>query len=310
MDFVSHALVGLTIYQARKPRFSCRNSPLLWVAIISSEMPDFDIVYRIGGNMAYLLNHRGITHSLPGVILMAAALAYIIRHRYPMALFRSLFGWSMAIGIIHILLDALNTWGTRIWFPFSNTWITWDVLPFIDPPLIIICGGSILAGILRSQNSRRFALAAISLFSVYVGGRYILHQHFLHALQMQYASTAVQKICVLPTIHPLRWQAVIETKSSIVLGNINTTTLQVDGTAWYPIFEDPRLTGYRTDGFIAQSLPFFRYPALTLQQEAGKNVVVISDLYFGSNTQRRAAFELHSDGSIKRPRRTKLPMIQ
>lgn len=310
MDFVSHALAGLTLYQTRRPCFCSHYSPLFWAAIIGAEMPDFDIVYRVGGDMAYLLNHRGITHSLPGVIIMAATLACIVSHRYPASSFRSLFGWSMATGMIHVLLDALNTWGTRIWFPFSNTWVTWDILPFIDPPLIILCGGSILAGCLQPQKSRRFAFAAILLFSLYAGGRYILHQHFLHALQLQYASTSVQKICILPTIHPLRWQAVLETKTSVVLGNINITTMQVDCTSWYPIFEDPRLAGCRTDRSIAQSLPFFRYPALSLQQEAGKNVIVISDLYFGSNTQRRAAFELHSDGTIKRPQQTRMPIIQ
>lgn len=314
MDVATHALVGLTLYQARKPH-SFRHVPaVFWAALIGSEMPDFDIVYRLEGNMAYLLNHRGITHSLPGVVLMAALLAYMLHFRYPATSFRRLFGWSSAAGIVHIFLDALNTWGTQIWFPFSNTWVTWDILPFIDLPLIILCGTSILAGCLRSQNSRRYAITALSLFLLYVGGRYALHQHLLYELQLQYASTSVQKISVLPTIDPLHWQAIIETKTSVVLGDINTNTMQIECTDWYPTYEDPLLTNCRSDAIIASSLPFFRYPALSLKHEAGKNVIVISDLYFHSNTDRFATFELRSDGSIQGPRRIlpliKLPIIQ
>lgn len=306
MDFFSHALTGITLYQTRRFRFSRHAPPLFWAAFIGSGMPDFDIVYRIDGNMAYLLNHRGITHSLPGVLIMAALLAYILHYRYPAVPFRSLFGWSSTAGLSHILLDVLNTWGTRIWLPFSGVWATWDILPFIDPALIILCGVSIMAECLNLRNSRRYAIVAFSLFVLYAGGRCLLHQHFLHELQLQYASTAVQKISVLPTIHPLRWQAVLETKTSVVIGNINTTTMQVDCTSWYPTGEDPLLTRCRADKSIAPLLPFFRYPALSLQQEAGKNVIVVSDLYFGSSTQRRAAFELHSDGSRKRQRRIEL----
>jgi hypothetical protein len=111
-------------------------------------------------------------------------------------------------------------------------------------------------------------------------------------------------------MHPLRWQAVLETKTSVVFGIINSNTMEVDCTAWYPAREDPLLTKIRSERSIARSLPFFRYPVLSLKQEGEKNVIVITDLYFGANTHRHAAFELHSDGTVERKERLHLPVVQ
>mgnify|MGYP000910262307 CR=1 FL=1 len=309
MDCISHALAGLTLYQTRTQKLG--HAPaLLWAALAGSEMPDADILYRIDGPLAYLLNHRGISHSLPGLCLMAALLTYLLHCRYPATPVRSLFCWSGGAGLIHILLDAANTWGTRIWFPFSSIWVTGDLLPFTDPLLIFLGAAGLLAGCLNAPHRRRYALAACLLFMLYVGGRAVLHQYFLRELQLQYASLSLQKVSVLPTIHPLRWQGVLETNTSVVLGDINTATLQLDCTDWYPVREDPLLASCRSAQSVAPSLPFFRYPALSLKQEADKNIIVVSDLYFYANPHRQASFELRKDGTIVRLRQRKLPLVQ
>lgn len=306
MDCISHALVGIMLYQTRRDTGTRPADPFLWAAVIGSEMPDADILYYLDGSMTYILNHRGITHSLPGLVFMAALLAYLLHRRYPATSMRRLFRWSSSAGLVHILLDALNTWGTRIWLPFSGSWVTWDLLPFTDPLLIFLCVMGLAAGVRHAQKRRCYALAVCLLFMVYVGGRAVIHWHFVQELQLQYASVSLRKVSVLPTTHPLHWQAVLETSSSVVLGDINNSTMHVECTAWYPVCEDPLLTIYRTNESVAPSLPFFRYPALSLTQEADKNIIVVSDLYFYANPERRASFELRKDGTITRPKRKKM----
>jgi inner membrane protein len=313
MDLGTHALVGLTLYQTRRSRYQQYDPALFWAALIGSEMPDFDIVYQIESSMTYLLNHRGITHSLPGVFIMAAGLAYLLQLRYPNHSLRRLFTWSTLAGLVHVALDALNTWGTKALYPFSERWITLDILPFIDIPLLLCCGFSLLGGYLNPLKARRYALCAIAIFVVYLGGRGMLHQHLLQQLHLQYTSTPIQKISVLPTIHPLKWHAVIETKSSVEIGNIYAMDGYMYCTAWYPVSEDPMLAQIREDYVVSETLPFFRYPSLKIQQDAGKSVVVISDLYFATSAQRRATFELRTDGTIKRSNQKLLqnmPLVQ
>lgn len=298
MDMATHALVGLTLYQARKSRFPQYEPALFWATLVGSEMPDFDIIYLLEGSMAYLLNHRGVTHSLPGVIIMSALLAYLLHARYPATTYKKIYLWAVGASTIHVFLDALNTWGTRLWFPFTDRWITFDILPFLDIPLVLLGIASLLAGYYYPLKSRRCALTALCLFFMYIGGRGLLHNHLIQQVQLQHAATPVQKINILPTIHPLHWETVIETNTSVVFGDIDALNGYICYTAWYPTHEDPLLAKISTTALVAQALPFFRYPTLSLQQESGKSTIVISDLYFGTNTQRRATFELGYDGSV------------
>jgi|GEM_PF-2827761 len=298
MDMATHALVGLTLYQTRRSRFPQYQPALFWAAIVGSEMPDFDIVYRLEGSMTYLLNHRGITHSLPGVLILSALLAYLLRERYPDTNYKNVYAWALGASTIHVFLDALNTWGTRLLLPFSDRWLALDILPFLDVPLVLLGIAAFLAGYCYPLKSRSYALAALCLFSVYVGGRCLLHNHIIQQVHLQNAALPVQKINVLPTIHPLHWETVIETTSSVVFGDVDALSGHIRYTAWYPTHEDPLLSEISINTCVAQALPFFRYPALALHQESGKSAIVISDLYFDTNIHRRATFELGYDGSV------------
>jgi inner membrane protein len=298
MDLATHALVGLTLYQARKSRFPIYEPAIFWAALIGSEMPDFDLVYRLEGSAAYLLNHRGITHSIPGVLVMAGFFAYLIKLRYPLYSPHRLFYWTAVSGFVHVLLDAFNTWGTRVLYPFDKRWVTLDILPFLDIPLITLCVWSLLAGYRRPLHSRRIALLSMCLFTLYVGGRGLIHNYLLYEAQIQYSHAPIQKISILPTVNPLRWQAVVESRTAVVIGDISLLRPAIQTYAWYPISEDPLLTNAKNHWNVAQALPFFRYPALTVIREPGKSVITISDLYFGTNAQRSVTLRIRDDGSL------------
>jgi inner membrane protein len=309
LDIATHALVGLTLYQTRKSRFPFYEQPaIFWATLIGSEMPDFDIVYQLEGNMAYLLNHRGITHSLPGLLILAGFFAYLLHQRYSDTPLPTIFKWTTLAGLIHIGLDALNTWGTQVFYPFSRKWVALDILPFIDIPLLFLCTISVLAGYCNPLKARRYALAALFLFSLYTGGRGLLHQHLFEQAQLAYACIPVQKISILPTINPLHWQTVAETRTAVIIGDISSRTAQINCTAWHLIAEDPVLTHARSNFLVAEALPFFRYPYLSVKQKSGTTVLVVSDLYFNTSSLRQATFRLQ-DGAILSAER-KLPLIQ
>lgn len=313
MDMASHALIGLTLYQTRRSRFPQYEPAVFWAAMIGSEMPDFDIIYYLEGSMAFLLNHRGMTHSIPGLTIMSAVLTYLVRQRYSSPNYSTIFKWAFSASLLHVFLDALNTWGTKVLFPFDNQWIALDILPFFDIPLILLCTISLLCGYCVPVNSRRYAITALCVFFIYIGGRGLLHEHLVHEVLLQYTANPIQKVSVLPTVNPLHWQTIIETKTSVQLAELNALDGHMNYTAWYPTYEDPLLSKVRSDVSVSQVLPFFRYPTLSLQHEAGKSTVTISDLYFGTNSDRRATFELKHDGSVVqkyKAHRVTLPAFQ
>src|SRR2546425_11547494 len=72
MDNLTHTLTGVALSQAglnRKTRFATL------ALVIGSNLPDVDIVTRLAGSATYLKYHRGITHSVLGVIVLSALLA-------------------------------------------------------------------------------------------------------------------------------------------------------------------------------------------------------------------------------------------
>src|SRR5215469_16737278 len=84
MDNITHSLTGLVLSRAGLHRFSPRAALLL---VLSANTPDIDIVALSGGPLRYLESHRGYSHSLVCLPLMAilpvAVVAAIYRQRLP-----------------------------------------------------------------------------------------------------------------------------------------------------------------------------------------------------------------------------------
>src|ERR1044071_8487866 len=75
MENLAHTLLGLSLAKAGLERAT----PLATTAlVISSNLPDVDVISRINGNVSYLEYHRGFTHGFVGLALLAAALTIVL----------------------------------------------------------------------------------------------------------------------------------------------------------------------------------------------------------------------------------------
>jgi inner membrane protein len=159
VDPVSQASIGAVAAQALS-----RRTPLLtalWVGALGGFLPDADILIRSSDDPLLALEyHRHFTHSLlfiPIGGLIAAALGKLltrgkrtIRELWlPAAL-----GWAT-----HGLLDSCTSYGTYLFWPFSDVRVAWNTVSIVDLlftlPILI---GAILA--VRKQ-SRALATAAL-----------------------------------------------------------------------------------------------------------------------------------------------------
>src|SRR5262249_36492508 len=135
-----------------------RSGPEKWVrqatltAVIASNLPDIDSVAGVWGTAAYLDHHRGITHALVGVPVLALLLSAV------MYLFSGNFDRTYAIALAamatHPALDYLNPYGLRPFLPFSRTWFYVDAVDIIDPYLDLVLLTGILAGALMPNRKR------------------------------------------------------------------------------------------------------------------------------------------------------------
>ncbi|MBI2317594.1 MAG: metal-dependent hydrolase [Betaproteobacteria bacterium] len=182
MDTITHALSGALI--ARATARAAQATPLprrLLLGTAAAAFPDADFVLSAGAPIAYLLNHRGITHSLVLLPAWAWLLAWLAA-----LLWRDPRGWRPYIGVcamgvgIHIAGDVITSYGTMILAPLSDARFSLGTTFIID----LYFSGIILAGLAASgvwRASRAPAIAAMAVLAAYVGLQAVLKNAAIEA---------------------------------------------------------------------------------------------------------------------------------
>lgn len=150
MDPFTHTLVGLTAAKAGLERLS----PLATtVCMLAANSPDSDVVVGfVTDRWTYLHHHRGITHSIIGVIALAFIVPAIIwagerifarlRGNQPRTRYRGLLLASLIVTATHPLMDWTNNYGVRPFLPWSNRWFYGDLVFIVDPYILLLIGGA------------------------------------------------------------------------------------------------------------------------------------------------------------------------
>lgn len=164
MDPVNHGVVGataaLTICQhyVKKASLATRIGFLLCGGL-AAEAPDADRIIDHclkpygddGQGLAYMLYHRGPTHTVLGCIVITALVAGLATAALRKAsLFWLLCGAAFAGVGLHLGMDAMNDYGVHPFYPISERWFYGDFLFLAEPTvavtllpclLVLIVGG-------------------------------------------------------------------------------------------------------------------------------------------------------------------------
>jgi inner membrane protein len=153
MENLAHTLLGLSIAKAGLERATPLATTTL---VISSNLPDIDVFSRVeDGTLGYLEYHRGFTHGILGLALLAAALTVILMFmdrrfrlrndpfRRPLRPFRIFFIAYLG-GLGHTFMDFTNNYGVRPLEPISNRWMYGDLVFVVDPWIWLILGAGVV----------------------------------------------------------------------------------------------------------------------------------------------------------------------
>jgi inner membrane protein len=238
---------------------------------LAAEAADLDVLSRLGGSAFGLNHHRGFTHSFLGVPLVAAAVVGFIyllwrlrgrktrNHNLPPR-WGLLFAYACLAALSHILLDYTTAYGVRPFWPFSERWISWDIVFIVEPVLLVVLTlGLILPALFslineeigaRSKDPRanptgRLA-ATIALLAVvvYWGLRDYEHRRALAALQSRtYEGADAIRVSAYPYwVNPFRWYGVVETPNFFATMDIDSLAPEVDPEAQMQIHYKPEET--------------------------------------------------------------------
>lgn len=170
MDTLTHAVSGALVARlSARADAPPRSVPRRVAAgFLACAFPDIDFVIAFFGPVPYLLNHRGVTHSVLLLPLWAWGVAWLLAKllREPGG-WRAFYGVSaLAIGT-HIAGDVITSFGTMVFAPISD-WRAGIGTTFI---IDLWFSGIILAGLAGSllwRRSRAPALAASLALAGYV----------------------------------------------------------------------------------------------------------------------------------------------
>ncbi len=148
MDPLSQGVLGAALAQSAAKRESIKRAA--FCGLIGGMAPDLDIFIRSTEDPLMMIQyHRHFTHSLAfipfGGLIVALFLYWaFFRKKSSFAMVYLFTTLGMAT---HGLLDASTSYGTHLFWPFSEARISWNIISIIDPiftfTLLIFCGLSL-----------------------------------------------------------------------------------------------------------------------------------------------------------------------
>ena len=127
------ALSGLALVDPVVSGESATMSAVFAGVIIGSLIPDVDTVLKLRNNAIYIRNHRGITHSIPAVLLWPLVISVLLTFVERGANFIHVWAWTFLAVFLHVFVDIFNAYGTQALRPFSNRWVALGVINTFDP---------------------------------------------------------------------------------------------------------------------------------------------------------------------------------
>ena len=164
MDLITQGLLGATVAAAG---FRARLGPrALVVGALLGVAPDLDVLAGLAGDWASLVHHRGLSHSLVVLSMLAPplgwALARCLGEGEDTRAWMGLSFWAL---VTHPLLDLFTSFGTQLFAPLSDARFALDGVGALDLLISVPLALAVFAG-----GGRGWARAALVWSLVYLAG--------------------------------------------------------------------------------------------------------------------------------------------
>jgi len=225
MDSLTQMVLGAAVGEACLGKKAGKRAAL-WGAI-GGTIPDLDIISSFfQGEFEYLIAHRGFTHSLTFCVLAAPLLGWLIYRIYGEK-WGSMRQWSLLAFwafLTHALLDCCTSWGTQLFYPFSDYRVAWNNI-FVADPLytlpFLLC--VLISLFLHRQSSWRVFWNRAGLFisSFYLLLTFVNKATVNAVFEQAYLQQgkSVLRCSTFPTpLNNILWYAVAETPSTYEIG--------------------------------------------------------------------------------------------
>ncbi|MGB2624042.1 MAG: metal-dependent hydrolase [Candidatus Acidiferrum sp.] len=329
MDIVTHGLASLAVARGFFPR---SGKAAMAFAIIAGTIADIDWVSSFFGPTAFLAWHGTFTHSILAAVLISAiflallftkllktgldtigeapkgnALSFDVRSLRILIL--SAFLLPLCAALLHIGMDACQSDGVMLLWPFSSRRFAADWLPGIDPwiltiliaaialPELLRLVGSEIGSKEKKPRGQTGAILGLALVFVYVGARATLHSDVLAMMGSRtFHNETARRVWAYPEpISLLTWHGVAETDSALNEIDVNIAAPgDFDPDTSLRSFKpqpSPALDAARNTHSARRFLPTAQIPKASVEKIDSGCAVVLRDLRYAAtgNTKHEVA---------------------
>ena len=183
--------------------------------VIGSLIPDIDTVLKLRNNAVYIRHHRGITHSIPAVLLWPLLLTILLTLIFPGSSFFHVWAWTFLAVFFHVFVDIFNSYGTQALRPFSKKWVAIGVINTFDPIIFTLHLLAITVWLFGVKPIYPISIMYGTIFIYYLI-RFALKSAVKRAVSNRIPDAI--EIIIAPTIRFFQWRVAASTESHHFVG--------------------------------------------------------------------------------------------
>ncbi|MFD0617635.1 metal-dependent hydrolase [Paenibacillus sp. GCM10027629] len=294
MDTGTHLVMGLGIAGlsyidpavAADPALA---SAVFFGAVIAGQAPDFDGFLRLKSNTLYIRHHRGITHSLPFLLLWTVLITGIFSFLWGFAwgsaaIFHLGF-WVLLSTCYHVFSDLFNTYGTQAARPFSSKWISWNIIHIFDPTIFTTHVIAIVLWAFGLAKPEVIFPILYGFIAIYYVWRTVVHwilERRLPEIDPDHAPG--DTYIAIPTVSLTHWH-IVKTRQDgcFILGHYDRTGLRFMETA--ECSNHAAVEGSRADPTVQSFLYLTNYACAEVREIRAGYIVRWSDVRYRHRKQ-------------------------
>jgi membrane-bound metal-dependent hydrolase YbcI (DUF457 family) len=322
VDIVTHGLASLAIARGIFPRAGKLATA---GAVLVGTIANLDWLSNYFGPSAFLRWHGTYTHSILVGVLVSAGVSMFVPLVQPRSMavrvaesegdapltgarsrgalvigLAPVLYVSLCAVLVHIAMDACQSHGVALFWPFSPKRFAADWLPGIDPwiltilvacialPELLHLVGSEIGAKAKKPRGQTGAIVGLALVLVYVGARATLHSNVIALMQSRtfHGETSRRASAFPEPLSPLSWHGVVETESALNEIDVETASASnFDPDASLRLFKpepSPALEAARNTVAARQFLAAAQIPKASMEKTEAGYVVVLRDLRYAA----------------------------
>ncbi|HOA83582.1 MAG TPA: metal-dependent hydrolase [Thermodesulfovibrio thiophilus] len=271
MDPVTHFLSGFVLGKT-----ITKHKILFAVILVSSIIPDIDIIMRLTSKELFLIYHRGITHGIAALFLFPFIPAIIFRKKIS---FLKTYTVTFSAYALHLFLDLTNQYGTKILSPFDWTPYSLALTFIIDPYILLPLLLAVLLSIKFKKQAKFLYVFSMIFIAIYIGTKAYLKAEAKDFLK-QKIEAHQYRVYPLPNDF-LRWWFVSRYSDEYITGFVDLFTRRVYIDERIKIKNDSAVDKSKDTESVKALLSFATHPVAEIKHEGNTTVVIWQDLSYG-----------------------------